>query len=160
MESLSAEALQARYGRELAAEPYASCRTPRQLYKALCLSPRGSIPPVHVTVAVCKQWIDKYCTPVGSVRLDTVEELEARYGAQVRRVLHLGTTAYTFWVSLRELQPALYVTEGVARAWLLQYAGQGAPHTVVRSAELLEQRFGQRLRDEASWSGCIGRASV
>ena len=82
MASLTAEALQRVYGQELAGEPYVSLTSPRYLYNAL----RDRAPPLAVTEAVCKQWFEKYHTPVGAVRVETVEALEAGYGPLLRQL--------------------------------------------------------------------------
>ncbi len=83
MASLTAEALQRAYGQELAGEPYVSLASARHLYNAR----RARTPPLTVTEAVCTRWFQKYHTPLGAVRVGTVEELETEYGPLVRQVL-------------------------------------------------------------------------
>ena len=78
--------MQKLYGQELAAEPYVDIRTPYRLRRAL----GQRRPPLDVTEGVCKQWFDKYRTPAGAVRVEKVDQLEAKYGAVVREVLSAG----------------------------------------------------------------------
>ena len=115
MAFLTTEALQRVYGQELAGEPYVSLKSPRYLYKAL----RARSPPLAVSDEVYKQWFQKYRTPVGAVRVETVQALEAGYGPLVRQVqIDAGGSVYKLCGALRKQQPAVYITDAIARAWL------------------------------------------
>ena len=119
MASLTAEALQRVYGQELAGEPYVSLTSTRYLFKAL----RARAPPLAVTEAVCKQWFQKYRTPVGAVRVETVEELGAGYGPLVRHLqMDAGGSAYKLLWSAEEAGPRIvyhgrYCQGMVAAGW-------------------------------------------
>ena len=80
MARLTADALQEKYGEELARPPLSDAKTPRMLMKALL----ERIPPIVATDGIMKTWFQKYRLPPGAIRISSAAELEAAYGDEIR----------------------------------------------------------------------------
>ena len=71
-----------------------------------------------------KQWIQRYRTPAGAERVETVEDLEGRFGESIRYLAAEPISAYKFCRALYARSPPLVITDAVAKQWLRQYGGQ------------------------------------
>ena len=147
---VTAESLQRVYGAELAAPPYIDITTFRKLRRQLELR----VPPVIVTDQVCNQWLLKYRTPEGAVRITSVKQLEDEHGGVVRHVvLSEVTTPYRLCKALKALPTPLLISDAVAKGWLEQYGGH-VELRLVNSAGHLELWYGDLIRAQASGKAC------
>ena len=92
MARLTADALQEKYGEELARPPLSDAKTPRMLMKALL----ERIPPIVATDGIMKTWFQKYRLPPGAIRISSAAELEATYGDEVRTLQKKYRTVFVF----------------------------------------------------------------
>ena len=85
MAGLTADQLEAQHGPMLKS---VLCRDMkmRELFMYLTIMKN---PSVKVTEETVRYWINKYRAPAGSIAVESVEELEAQYGADVRRTCQI-----------------------------------------------------------------------
>ena len=139
--ALSAKALDEQYGPELSRPPLADCGSPYYLHQALVA--KG----IQVSHSACKLWWDKYRVVPGKVSISSATELEEQHGSAIR---HLGieyNTALKLCGALRQLDPSLYVSDKVAKTWLLQYSSKETL-VKVQNAGHLETWYGERIRTD------------
>ena len=91
---------------------------------------------IFVTQAVARQWVSKYRTPPGAVRVESAESLEEMYGDDARAVAVGSVSAYKLCGAFRRRSPKVYMSDSVAKAWLAKYAGDGQVRDVVSAGHL------------------------
>ena len=141
---LTAKQLDEKYHDELRKPPLSDCTSARYLFNALT----GRRPPVPVSEAACKHWFLTHRV-VTTVSVSSAKELDEKHGDQVRLLAPDNRTAYYLCKALRECDPPVFVSDGVAKHWLHNYFG---PMQKIESAGRLEVLYGQKLRAEAGSS--------
>lgn len=140
---LTAASLEAQYGAELRAEPFAGL-SPYLLEK----KQKERIPPVHATQGVLRKWVQDYRK--AGVSIESVESLEQQYGDTIRaRPWEERKSAFKLMnFVLAKLQPSVSISEPIAKAWLKLHGGL-VELKLVQSAGHLEMWCGARIREDA-----------
>ena len=110
---ISSQELETLHGTLLSQPPYSECSSPYLLHKALI----ARRPPIAVTYAVVKVWWEsrqRRLTP----GISSAQELHDKHGAQVTALAVENPTYFKLCKALRELDPPIFVTDGVAKQWL------------------------------------------
>ena len=95
-------------------------------------------PNIKVTEQTVRYWIAKHRVAIGSVIVQTVEELESQYGDEVRRVAAEHGSYHKLIKALESRDPPLKVTSQVAKNWLRRFGGDGRGVSDVLNAGHLE----------------------
>ena len=138
---LTADALQLEYGTELAEGPLSQCTSAHYLHKAL--TEKG----IDITIGAVKQWWTNHRLPPGAMRIQTANDLQEQHGSSIAHLVAEHGTPYKLCKALLKLDPPLFVTNEVAKQWLLKYAGH-ENLTTVHNAGHLETWYGDRIRAE------------
>ena len=102
---------------------------------------------IKVTAAVVKVWWAKYkCQGHAEARIKNAQMLQDQHGVLVAEVAREHPTGFKLCKALRERDPPLYISDGVARQWLAKYGGQGVLHYVLNAGHL-ESWHGNRIRE-------------
>ena len=111
MSALSANELQGRYASLLAQPPFCHAASPYLLHRALS----SRRPPIDVSLAAVKTWWEK--CKIGQIELSvsSAKELEEKYGDIVKALAVNNSSAYLLAKALRSGEPAVYISDGVAR---------------------------------------------
>ena len=136
MAQLTAQQLHEQYHDLLQQPPFSDAPTPYRLHQALVQ--RG----INVTHQVCKTWWNKYRISV-EVSVKSAKELDEKYSHIVKPLAVENRTAHKLCAAMREHDPPVYVTDGVAKRWLEMYFG---PMQNIEIAGHLETLYGKRLR--------------
>ena len=81
---------------------------------------------MRVSLDVVAEWWRRHRVGGGKYAVSSAQELEDQYGDVVRPLLDGSVTAYRLCKLLRERDPPLYVSDGVAKQWLSkQRIGEG-----------------------------------
>ena len=126
--------LQSKYGSELSDGPLSQCTSAYYLHKAL--TAKG----IKVTIGVVKEWWKKHKVVTGP-SITSAKDLQEQHGALVKDLAIEHDTAYKLCKVLRERDRPLFVTDSVARQWLLKYAGH-EKLTSVHNSGYLETWYG------------------
>ena len=96
-----------------------------------------------VSLKVVTQWWKQH--RVGGVQysVSSAQEFEDRYGDEVRALLDGNITAYHLCKQLRQRDPPVYVSDGVAKQWLSK---QRIGEVTVLNCGHMETRYGDRIR--------------
>ena len=138
---LTAAELQAQYGDVLSAPPLSEAGSPFLLHSALTQRQ----PPIAVSHAAVKVWWGKYKVAPGAEAVQSAQDLEDRHGAGIKHLVAEHPTAYKLCKALRERDPPLFVSDGIAKEWLRKFGGHG-DLVYIDSAGHLETRYGERIR--------------
>ena len=121
MSRITAAALEEGLGQRLRSPPLSELASARYLLGGI----RRLGPPWDaVGEGAVKQWIQRYRTPAGAERVETVEDLEGRFGESIRYLAAEPISAYKFCRALSARSPPLVITDALAKQWLRQYGGQ------------------------------------
>ena len=117
--SVNAAELQSQYGDLLCQPPFSDCVSPYQLHQAL----KTRQPPIGVSFGVVRQWWWRvYFASQQSAQ--NAQEFEDKYGGMAKSLVAENPTAYKLRNALRIQDPAVIVSHGILKAWLLAYGGQ------------------------------------
>ena len=101
---------------------------------------------IKVTAAVVKVWWTKYKCQGNAKRIENAQMLEEQHCVLVAEVAREHPTAYRLSRALREHDPYVYISDGVAKQWLSKYGGHGGLQ-YVQNAGHLESWHGNRIRE-------------
>ncbi|CAK0832158.1 unnamed protein product, partial [Prorocentrum cordatum] len=140
------------YGHVLRAVPFSDKTTPRQILRQW----ERTCPDVSVAEGVFRTWFDKHRAAADLETIHGYVALEARAGEKLRQFQ--GEGRHSSFKLVRELrsQAGLNTTDAVMREWMRHHGG-GAP-SWCSSAQDLEQRVGQRLREYLAEETAAGDA--
>ena len=139
---MNADQLQAKYGAVLAAEPFLSCASARQLYNQF----KMSYPHIAIGEQPFKTWLQKHRLPPGATSISSAAELEEKHGDKIRHLAAEYPRGFTFRAELTK--SGIHVTDAIAKRWLATYGGQ-SDMKLIDSCGHLELHVGQRIRDSA-----------
>ena len=94
--------------------------------------------------------------PAGCI---SAQQLEDEHGASIRHLATDYPTPYKLCKVLREREPPLYISDGVAKQWLERFGGQ-ADLRYIRNAGHLEAQWGQSIRDHVAHVGSVSSAGI
>ena len=114
---LTAAALQQQYGTELANGPLSQCTSAYFLHKAL--REKG----IDISMGAVKQWWTSHRVQPGAARIQTAKDLQELHGSRIQHLVAEHSTAFKLCKALREMDPPVFVTDAVAKQWLLKYDG-------------------------------------
>jgi hypothetical protein len=135
---LTAKRLQEQYG-GLLQEQYGDCPSVYLLHSAL--SRRK--PPIDVSMATVKTWWEKYKHGEIQYSVSNSKELQDKYGDIVRVLAVNKSSAYLLVRALRDREPAVYISDEVAKQWFKKYFDLSQ----IDNAGHLESRYGELLRE-------------
>ncbi len=141
--SLNAKQLDEQYRGVLTQPPLSDCTSAYHLHKAC----QARQPKIDVSHETCKQWWKKYRVAT-TPSVSTAKELDDKYGERVRQLAPDNRSAYLLCKALRQCDPPIFVSDGIAKQWLHTYFG---PLQKIESADQLEKLYGPRIR-ENSWN--------
>ncbi len=150
--TVTVKRLEHEYGAILRSPPLSDVTSPYLLRQAL----RARRPAVDVSHQSCRTWWNKYKQPAEQ-SVQSAQQLEDQYGGILRGLACEHNTAYKLCAALRSHDPPVYVSDSVAKQWLLKYFGAPRP---IHSAGHLESLYGERLRVPASGKVCPGDADA
>ena len=140
--SLTAAELEIKHGALLRQEPLSQCTSVRYLHNALTNKR------IKVTEGAVKQWWKKYrgaSADTSGAEIKSAKDLHEKYGAEVLALAQTNKTGYTLCKALRDREPPLFISDGIAKQFLKKYAGQ-EKLTHVSNAGHLETWHGERIR--------------
>ena len=105
-------------------------------------------PPLKVTYGAVREWWKKYRVLAGSTSIPSADELQKQYGASIMELARKNASECKLCKALRERDPPICITDGVARGWLKKY-GPNGPLTYIHNAGHLESRYGELIRGHA-----------
>ncbi|CAK0804556.1 unnamed protein product, partial [Prorocentrum cordatum] len=149
---INARQVEHEYGHELRAAPFSDKTTPRQILRQW----ERTCPDVSVTEGVFRTWFNKHRAAADLETIQGYVALEARAGEKLRQFQSEGR--HSSFKLVRELrsQAGFNTTDAVMRE-LFPHHGGGAP-SWSSSAQDLEQRVGQRLREYLAEETAAGDA--
>ena len=149
---IDARQLEREYGDILRAVPFSDKTTPRQILRQW----ERTYPDVFVAEGVFRTWFGKHRAAADLEAIHGYATLEARAGDKLRQFQ--GEGLHGSFKLVRELrsQVGLNTTDAVMREWMRHHGG-GAPSRCL-SAQDLEQRVGQRLREHLAQETGAGDA--
>ena len=128
MPRITAAELEEGLGQRLKSPPLSELASARYLLAGI----RRLGPPWdQVGEGAVKQWIQRYRTAAGAVRVETAEDLERRFGESLRGLAAEPISAYKFCRALYARTPPLVITDTLAKQWLREYGGQRKLRQVV-----------------------------
>ena len=136
---LSAKQLQEQYGELLQSPPLSECPSAYLLHSALS----SRRPPIDVSMAAVKTWWQKYKHGQIQLSVSSAKELQEKYGDIVKALAVNNSSSYLLVKALRDGEPAVYISDGVARQWLKLYFNLSQ----IDNAGHLETRYGELLRE-------------
>ena len=136
---LSAQQLHQQYGELLQQPPFCNAASPYLLH--IALSNRS--PAIDVSMAAVKTWWQKYKQGQIELSVSSAKELQEKYGDIAKALAVNNSSGYLLVKALRDGEPAVYISDGVARQWLKQYFNLAQ----IENAGHLETRYGKPLRD-------------
>ena len=86
---------------------------------------------IKTTEGQVRYWIQKYRLPAGAIEIHTVEELQEKYGQEIRTAYAAHTTSHKLMTALNARDPCVRITRQVAENWLRRYGGAGAGLTQI-----------------------------
>ena len=113
----TAKQLEAEYGPELAQPPFSDASSPYRLRLALA----ARKPAVGISSQLARTWFKKYRLPADAVRVDSVVELEDKYGESIKQSPDGYPTGYRLSEALQKWTPPVYVTGEICSSWLKKY---------------------------------------
>ena len=136
---LSAKQLQEQYGELLQQPPLSECPSAYLLHIALS----RMRPPIDVSSAAVKTWWQKYKQGQIELSVSSAKELQEKYGDIAKALAVNNSSGYLLVKALRDGEPAVYISDGVARQWLKLYFNLSQ----IENAGHLETRYGKPLRE-------------
>ena len=100
-------------------------------------------PPIDVSMAAVKTWWQKYKHGVIQYSVSNAKDLHDKYGDIVKSLAVSNSSAYLLVKALRNREPAVYISDAVARQWLKQHFNLSS----IENAGHLESRYGDLLRE-------------
>ena len=146
---LSAQQLHQQYGELLQQPPFCNAASPYLLH--IALSKRS--PPIDVSMAAVKTWWQKYKHGPIELSVSTAKELQEKYGDIAKALAVDNYSGYLLVKALRDGEPAVYISDGVARQWLKLYFNLSQ----IDNAGHLESRYGEPLRAHIQHNPCDAR---
>ena len=110
---VSAWQLEEQYGKLLRQTPYSDAASAYLLHQAL----KKKTPPVNVSYSAVRTWWSNHRTPA-EASIKNAAELQAKYGDVLRSLAVDNPSAYLLVKALRERNPPIYVSDGIAKHWL------------------------------------------
>ena len=146
---LSAKELQAQYGELLQQAPLSECPSAYLLHSAL----RRRSPPIDVSAGAVRSWWNTYKAGQVELSVSTAKELQEKYGDIAKALAVNNSSGYLLVKALRDGEPAVYISDGVARQWLKLYFNLSQ----IDNAGHLESRYGEPLRAHIQQHPCDAR---
>ena len=145
--SLTAKELQDQYGDLLQQTHFSECPSAYLLHSALS----RRTPPIHVSMGAVKTWCQKYKHGNVQFSVSSCKELHEKYGDLVNVLAVNSPSAYLLVRALRDREPAVYISDEVAKQWLKKYFNlsniDNAGHLESRYGELLREHMKQHILD-------------
>ena len=136
---LSGKQLHDQYGELLQQPPFCTAASPYLLH--IALSSRS--PPIDVSIAAVNTWWKKYKHGQIQLSVSSAKELQEKYGDIAKALAVNNSSGYLLVKALRDGEPAVYISDGVARQWLKLYFNLSQ----IENAGHLESRYGELLRE-------------
>ena len=118
MASLDATALENLHGNLLRSEACKDLKM-RALYNFL--QAKG----INTTEGQVRYWIQKYRLPPGATEVNSVDELEEKYGQEIRTAYAAHSTYHKLMGALRARSPPVRISHQVAENWLRRHGAAG-----------------------------------
>ena len=100
-------------------------------------------PPIDVSMAAVKTWWQKYKHGVIQYSVSNAKDLHDKSGDIAKSLAISNSSAYLLVKALRNREPAVYISDAVARQWLKQHFNLSS----IENAGHLESRYGDLLRE-------------
>ena len=136
---LTAKLLQDEHGALLQQPPFSACPSAYLLHSALS----KRTPPIAVSMATVKTWWLKYKHGEIQFSASSGKELQDKYSEFVTTLAVNNSSAYLLVKALRDRDPAVHISDGVAKQWLNTYFKLSQ----IDNAGHLESRYGDLLQE-------------
>jgi hypothetical protein len=143
---MNVDQLHAKYGTVLAAEPFLSCASPRQLWNKF----QETYPRIAIKEHPFKTWLQRHRLPTGATYVSSAAELDENHGDTIRHLAAEYPRGFTFRTQLTKI--GIHVSDAIATRWLTTYGGQ-SDMKLIDSCGHLELHVGQRIRESAEAKG-------